>query len=205
MAEYNLQVPVSEAQVRKLKIGDTVYVSGEMVATVGLPTHQRMVKCLETGQPLPVKFNGVFFHLGGVVLERDGKWMFTFINPTTSTRFNNEMPAIIRGLNLRLIGGKGGLDQSSVQAMKEVGCAFLSFIGGGSFKLTQSIKEVKEVGWPELPYHYRLVRFVAEKIGPCTVAIDAHGNSIYQQLEDSIKQRAAGIIKEFAAPADTHC
>jgi fumarate hydratase subunit beta len=203
MAEYNLTVPVSEEQVRKLKLGDTVYLSGEVVCTVGLPTHQRMVQCIETGKPLPVEVDNVFLHLGGVVLEKNGKKMFTFINPTTSTRFNPYMPAIIRGLNLRVTGGKGGLDRNCLDAMKEVGCVFLSFIGGGSFSLTQGIKAVKAEGWSELIYHYRLVRFVVDKLGPAIVAIDANGNSVYQDIEDGIHKRFPEILKELETPLST--
>src|SRR5208283_2070151 len=97
----------------------------------------------------------------------------------TSTRFNPYMPKMIRHFGLRAVGGKGGLDTQTVQVMKEVGCVYLSYLGGGCAVLSESIKEVVAVEWQDLVLHYRLVKLRVEGLGPGTVGIDANGNSLY--------------------------
>ncbi len=201
MAIYNLKVPITEEQVRNLKVGDLVTISGEIVSTVGLPTHQRLIKCIEEGKAPPVEIDNVFLHLGGSMREINGKQEIVFMNPTTSTRFNPQMPQIIRHFNLRVTGGKAGLDSKSVEAMKEVGCVFLSFLGAGAYGLTRAVREVKAVGWGELIFHYRLLRFSVDKLGPAVVSIDAHGHSIYSEVEAGIKKQTPAILAELAKSA----
>ena len=65
------------------------------------------------------------------------------MNPTTSTRFNGFMPGFIRRLGLRAVGGKGGLDRACADAMREAGCVYLSFLGGGCPLLSDAIKAVR--------------------------------------------------------------
>lgn len=132
-SEYTLNTPLKKEDVAKLKLGDLVYLNGEIVITAGLPTHQRIMQYIENGQELPIDLeNAVFFHLGSYNREKNGKFEVLYVNPTTSTRFNPYMPTIIRKFHLRAVGGKGGLDKENVKAMKEVGCVYLSVLGAGS-------------------------------------------------------------------------
>jgi fumarate hydratase subunit beta len=193
--EHHLQLPIGEDAVRSLKAGDTVHLTGEIVLAAGLLTHQRIVEYMEAGKALPVDLRGgAMMHLAGYSREVDGKCEVLYINPTTSTRFNDYMPGIIKGLGLRLTGGKGGLDARSVQAMKEAGCAYLSFLGGGSTLLTRSLKEVVSVNWTDLIFHYRLVQVKVEELGPATVGIDAHGNSLYESLTREAESKLPEIL-----------
>jgi fumarate hydratase subunit beta len=104
-----------------------------------------------------------------------------YLNPTTSTRFNAHMPRLIRELGWHAVGGKGGLDQQCVEAMREACCVYLSFLGGGATLHSQAIRRVVEVGWSDMLVHYRLVRLAVEGLGPVTVGIDAHGRSLYAE------------------------
>ena len=192
---HHLKLPVSERDVRALTVGDTVYLHGEMVMAAGLLTHQRIIEYLEAGKPLPVDLKGgAMMHIAGYSREVDGRCEVLYINPTTNTRFNDYMPRIIAGLGLRLTGGKGGLDGRSVQAMREAGCAYLSFLGGGSTLLTKSLKEVISVNWTDLIFHYRLVKVRVEELGPATVGIDAHGGSLYETLTRDAQARVPDIL-----------
>ena len=119
------------------------------------------------------------------------------MNPTTSTRFNQLMPRIIRHFDLRAVGGKGGLDRACADAMKEVGCVYLSFLGGGSPLLSDAIKEVVAVAWEDLVAHYRLVKLRVEDLGPLVVAIDSKGNSLFEQLQKSARDRLGTILDEL--------
>ena len=192
-------MPISAEQARALKVGDTVLIDGDIVVSAGLPTYQRIADYVREGRELPIDLaQGVLFHLGSYSRETpQGDLEVLYINPTTSTRFNPLMPGIIRGLGLHAVGGKGGLDAACAQAMKEAGCVYLSFPGGGSALLSEALRGVLQVAWPELITHYRLVKLRVEGLGPATVGIDAHGNSVYDALKDSSRERLQQIVKEL--------
>ena len=192
-------MPISAEQARALKVGDTVLIDGDIVVSAGLPTYQRIAEYVREGRELPIALaQGVLFHLGSYSRETpQGELEVLYINPTTSTRFNPLMPGIIRGLGLHAVGGKGGLDAACAQAMQEAGCVYLSFPGGGSALLSEALRGVLQVAWPELITHYRLVKLRVEGLGPATVGIDAHGNSIYDTLKDSSRDRLQQILAEL--------
>ena len=96
---------------------------------------------------------------------------------------------LIRHFGLTAVGGKGGLDAGCVQAMQEVGCVYLSFFGGGAPLHSAAIEAVREVAYSDLVAHYRLVRLAVRGLGPLTVGIDAHGNSLFDTLQDQAQNR----------------
>jgi fumarate hydratase subunit beta len=199
MRVHHLTLPLDEAAVRDLELGDQVYLAGEIVITAGLPTHQRIMEHLEQDRPLPIDLDGAaLFHLGSYSREAEGRFEVLYMNPTTSTRFNPLMPTIIRRLRLRAVGGKGGLDQACAEAMREVGCVYLSFLGGGATLLSQAIKAVVRVTWDDLISHYRLVTLRVEELGPLTVGIDARGNSLYHDIKSAAEQRLPEILRQLA-------
>ncbi len=189
-----VRTPATEDEVRALKLGDQVVLDGLIVMTAGIPTHQRLLECVEKGVSPPIDMRGAtLLHFGGQS-EIDGdKFSLSYINPTTSTRFNNIMPKLIPGLGLRMVGGKGGLSNECAVAMREAGCVYLSFIGGGCTLFSDAIREVVDIGWKDMLTHYRLLALRAEGLGPATVAIDAHGNSLYDQIDRRAKQRMAEV------------
>ncbi len=197
---HQLQMPLSEDAVRSLNIGDQVYLDGEVILTAGMPTHQRILDHLDNGLPLPIDLRGAaLLHLGSYSREVDGKFEVLYLNPTTSTRFNDFMPRLIRQLGLRAVGGKGGLDEGCAKAMQEAGCVYLSFLGGGCTLLSEAIREVVSVDWSDLVHHYRLVRLRVQGLGPATVGIDAHGNSLYGNLTADAEERLPRIMEVLKA------
>jgi fumarate hydratase subunit beta len=196
---HRLRLPLGEAAIRALAPEDQVLLDGEIVVTIGQPTHQRIVEWLAAGRPLPVNVRGgAFFHLSCFNRERGGGFEALYMNPTTSTRLAAFMPAIIRGLGPRLVGGKGGLDAACVEAMREAGCAYLSFLGGGNVLHAEAIRGVVAVHWTDLIPQFRLVVLRVEGLAG-TVAIDAHGNSIYARLRDSANERLPRIFEALGA------
>ena len=192
---HELTLPLSEARVRELRVGDMVSLTGAVTVSIGIPTHQRMVQAVRQGEALPVDLQGgAFFHLSTYVREQDGSAVPLYLNPSTSTRYNAWMPDIVRGLGLRLVGGKGGLDDASVAALRECGCAYLSFLGGGAPLLSRALRGVRSSHWNEYISQFRLLTLDVSALGPCTVAIDAHGESIYDKLRDRAKGRMPDIL-----------
>jgi fumarate hydratase subunit beta len=197
---HHLQFPLTRNQAMSLRVGDSVYLSGNIVVTAGLPSHRRIMECLESGAALPIDLKGsALLHIGSYSRERDGEFEVLYINPTTSTRFNFCMPTIIRKLELCAVGGKGGLDAASSRAMQEVGCVYLSFLGGGCTLLSRSIRKVVSVSWNDLVPQYRLVKLLVEDLGPATVGIDAHGNNVYEDLQRDAKSKLPEILETLNA------
>lgn len=200
MSEFRtITLPMTEDVARSLKLGEMIYLEGEINATAGIPTHARILDCLDKDVALPVDLNrAAFFHLGSYSEEKDGEFDVLYMNPTTSTRFNPVMPRIIRELNLSCVGGKGGLDANSAAALKEVGGVYLSFLGGGCPLLSDAIRRVVHVAWQDMISHYRLVVLEVEKLGPLTVAIDANGNSLYDNLAEDAAARRGKVLEKLA-------
>jgi fumarate hydratase class I len=174
-----LQAPFTEDKVRKLKVGDMVEISG-VVFTGRDAVH----KWLHEGNEPPVSFkNGIIYHCGPVVLKKKGKWVVTAAGPTTSTREEPYQAGIIERLGVRAIIGKGGMGEKTRLACQKFGCVYLHAVGGAAQVLAECIREVENVygleqfGSPEAIWQLRVEKF------PVVVTIDAHGNSLHQQIE----------------------
>jgi fumarate hydratase subunit beta len=199
-AEFRtLRMPLSREDARSLRAGDMVLLDGEITITAGLPTHQRLLRCAEEGRDPPIALaGGSLLHLGSYSRETpEGGLEVLYMNPTTSTRFNALMPRLIRHFGLTAVGGKGGLDAACAGAMAEVGCVYLSFLGGGAPLHSAAIRAVREVAWNDLVAHYRLVRLAVEGLGPVTVGIDAQGRSLYHSLQERAAARLPAILAQL--------
>ncbi len=195
-----LRLPLSRADARALKLGDVVALEGEAVVTIGLPTHRRIVGCIREGIPLPFDLaGGTFLHLSICSREAGGRIDPLYVNPTTSTRFNPLMPTIIRHFGLGATGGKGGLDAECVRAMQEVGCVYLSIPGGASALLSGGVTQVLGTAWDDFIMQFRLTRIRLDGFGPLTVAIDAHGGSLYDDLARAARERLPQILERLKA------
>lgn len=195
-----LTLPLSPQTARSLKVGQQVLLDGEVTVTVGFPTHKRMVAALQAGQSLPIDLRGgSFFHMGTCCYEKDGRHYPHYVNPTTSTRFDALMPTIVRSLGLTAIGGKGGVGEAVVDALRETGGVYLAMPGGASPLLSAGVVERLETAWDDLIEQFRLSRFVLKGFGPLTVGVDAHGNSLYRTLSERAQDRLPAILARLEA------
>ena len=193
-----LRLPLAEADVRSLKVGDQVCLTGPVTMTIGLPTHKRMADLLERGEPLPLDLSGgAFVHLSSFNRETAAGHEALYLNPTTSTRYNDLMPTIISKSGVRVVGGKGGLSAPSVAALREAGCVYLSFLGGGCTLLSHAIRGVASVHWNEYISQFRLTTLDVERLAPAVVAIDANGNSIYDSVGARARSRMPEILRRL--------
>ncbi|MGW3473134.1 fumarate hydratase C-terminal domain-containing protein [Saccharopolyspora sp. NPDC000995] len=195
-----IELPAGEDVVRDLRAGDLVHLTGEIVISAGLPTYRRLLAEMRQGIEPPLDLRGrALFHVGSLGEEINGEYHLLYLNPTTSTRFDPEMPDLIRGLGIRFAGGKGGLGEESVRAMQKTGCVYLGFLGGGCTLLSDAIRRVTGVHWTEMVEHYRLVQVEVDRLGPLTVGIDAHSRSIYRELRDDAQARLPEILAELSS------
>lgn len=194
----SIDLPMSREAAAGLRLGEMVSLNGPIVVTAGIPTHERLMDCMRRGEAPPIDMRGAaFFHLGSYSRETEEGFEVLYMNPTTSTRFNPMMPELIRHFGLRCVGGKGGLDAHCAAALKEVGGVYLSFLGGGAQIISDGIRRIRKVAWSDLVAHYRLVELEVEALGPLTVAIDAHGNSLYDQIAEEAALRRAAILERM--------
>jgi fumarate hydratase class I len=175
--EVALTTPLDEATVRSLKVGDVVLVSGQMF-TGRDAVHAHLVK-----HDPPVDLRGAALYHCGPVVRKDGDtWSVTAAGPTTSIREEPYQADIIRRYGVRAVIGKGGMGARTLAALKESGAVYLNAVGGAAQFYARTIEGVDgvslmEFGTPEAMWHLRVKEF------PAIVTMDAHGNSLHQELE----------------------
>jgi len=130
MAEYHLTTPISEEQVRKLKTGDILFISGTVLSSRDAG-HRRALEYLNKGKPLPVNFSGMaLYHVGPVVKKEGDKWKIVSAGPTTSARLEMYEAEFIEKTGVRVIIGKGGMGSKTAEACKKFGAVYTIFTGG---------------------------------------------------------------------------
>ena len=175
--EIALNAPLSEKDVRALKVGDVVMVSGPMF-TGRDAVHSHLMK-----NPPPVDLNGsVLYHCGPVVVKEGESWRITAAGPTTSIREEPYQGEIIKRYGIRAVIGKGGMGAKTLAALKEHGAVYLNAIGGAAQFYARAIEKVDgvsllEFGTPEAMWHLTVKDF------PAIVTMDAHGNSLHKDIE----------------------
>ncbi|MEX3007706.1 fumarate hydratase C-terminal domain-containing protein [Hoeflea sp. TYP-13] len=195
---HELTLPLTDADIQTLEIGDLVYLTGDIVVTVGLPTHKRIAEFIDAGKKLPMDIeNGILCQVGCYVEEQGGKKVSRYINPSTSTRFEPYLPTIIAGTGVKAIGGKGGVGPETIAAMKKHGCVYLSFIGGASALTSEAVLDVVDVAWEDFIVQFRLTRLRVKQLGPLTVGVDARGNCLYTNLKNDAQQMLDGLMDEL--------
>jgi fumarate hydratase class I len=185
--EVLLRAPLTEEQVRLLKVGDVVLISGEMY-TGRDAVHAYLMK-----NPPPVDLHGaVLYHCGPVMLKEGETWTVKAAGPTTSIREEPYQAHVIREYGVRAVIGKGGMGKKTLAALKECGAVYLNGIGGAAQYYARSIEKVlgvhlMEFGVPEAMWHLRVNNFVA------IVTMDAHGNSLHADVEKETGEHLAEL------------
>jgi fumarate hydratase, class I len=191
--EVPLQPPLNEEQVRKLKVGDVVLISGE-VYTGRDAVHSYLMK-----HAPPVSLQGtVLYHCGPVVLKNNGSYKITAAGPTTSIREEPYQAEIIKRYGVRAVMGKGGMGAQTLAGLKDWGAVYLNAIGGAAQYYSRCIEDVLgvhllEFGVPEAMWHLRVRDF------PAIVTMDANGNSLHADVEKA----SATVLASLAEPVFT--
>jgi len=188
--EIPLTMPLSEDQVRALKVGDVLLLSGTMHMGRDVLHHHLMT------HESPVNLDGgVIYHCGPVALKKGDTWFMNAAGPTTSIREEPFQGEIIRKFKVRAVIGKGGMGAKTLAALKDVGAVYLSAIGGAAQYYAKCIEKVDgvdllEFGVPEAMWH------VSVKDFPVIVTMDAHGNSLHAEVE----KISAAELSKFVEP-----
>src|SRR4030042_1923982 len=145
MTTYKLRTPVSEAEIRKLKVNDVLYITGTVV-TARDQAHRRALEYSKQGKPLPINLEGLaLFHCGPVMSKQGERWVAIAAGPTTSTRMELFEAEFIEKFKVRVIVGKGGMGEKTADAMAKYGAVYGAFTGGAAVLAAKAIKRVKNV------------------------------------------------------------
>lgn len=182
----SLQAPISEEEIRKLKVGDVVEINGMMYTG-----RDAIHKYLSTNEA-PINLNGqIIYHCGPVMLkDEEGNWEVKAAGPTTSIREEPYQGDIMKKFGIRAVMGKGGMGARTLKALEEHGGVYLNAIGGAAQYYADCIKSVEGVdlmqfGIPEAMWHLRVEKFRA------VVTMDSHGNSLHKDIELSSLEKLA--------------
>ncbi|MDP4085541.1 MAG: fumarate hydratase [Bacillota bacterium] len=181
-----LQAPISEEQIRSLKVGDVVQING-MMYTGRDAIHKHL-----TDHESPVDLNGqIVYHCGPVMLkDEEGVWHVKAAGPTTSIREEPYQGDIMKKFGIRAVIGKGGMGPKTLAALSEFGGVYLNAIGGAAQYYADCIKSVEGVdlmqfGIPEAMWHLKVEGFTA------VVTMDSHGNSLHADVDKSSLEKLA--------------
>jgi fumarate hydratase class I len=187
--EYVLSTPLTEEEIRKLKVGDVVLLNGR-VYTGRDALHKYLLN-----HDSPVDLSGAaLYHCGPVMLkDEEGNWQVKAAGPTTSMREEPYQGDILRKFGIRAVIGKGGMGPKTLEALREVGAVYLNAIGGAAQFYAEKIEGVdgvdflEEFGIPEAMWHLRVKDFLA------VVTMDSHGNSLHAEIKEASQKRLAEL------------
>jgi fumarate hydratase subunit beta len=197
MAVYHLKTPISEGEIRKLKVNDVLYITGTIV-TARDQAHRRALEYFKQGKPLPINLEGLaVFHCGPVVSKEGEKWVAVAAGPTTSTRMDIFEDEFIKNFKVRVVIGKGGMGKKTTDAMAKYGAVYGAFTGGAAILAAKAIKNVRGVEWLDLGTPEALWIFEVEDFGPLTVAIDSHGNNLFTDVAKTVEENRKRIYEKL--------
>jgi len=192
MAEYHLNSPFKEEDIRQLHVGDLVTFDGLLFGIRDLT----QIYMFDHKHEPPVSLAGApCIHTAPSLRKTpEGKWEKICVGTTTSTRMERFSPDLIGKYGVRAIIGKGGLMEGSLKAMQQFGAVYLAIVGGAAALETKQIVEVEKVYWEHL-IPEALYQFKVKDFGPLTVAMDSHGGNLYSEVKAEAERRLPKIYE----------
>lgn len=202
----SLNMPITDDQIRDLRIGDSVILNGIML-TGRDDVHKWIIDTFiektrdPTGDDLevynkikPLLDGGIIYHCGPVVsMLEDGSYKFVAAGPTTSIREEPYQSRVMEHFNLKGVIGKGGMGDKTLKGCQDTPAVYLHAIGGAATLIAQSVEKVLDVykldfGVPEAIWVLQVKDF------PAVVTMDSHGESIHSEIEKQSKKALDALI-----------
>lgn len=195
MAEYHLKSPLTDEDVKKLKLGDTVYISGECFTC-----RSRLQKYIfdeDNVLPFDTKDRNILIHNGPIVVKENGKWRLVSFMPTSSIRFEKWGAKSVSEWNLKMIVGKTTMGKKTAEMMKEKKCVHVSprSVSPNLWIDSIEVQDVylyDELGRIEAAWFFKL-----NDLGPFIVDIDAEGNNYFDCLDKEIADKKDAALREL--------
>ena len=193
MAVHQVTFPITEpAEILKLRAGDEVTVQGHIIGI----RDRTQIRIFDQGVEPPMDLSGAFLlHTAPNVRKLGpGRYEKLCIGTTTSARMVRFTEGLGSQYGVRAIAGKGGLPDEAIEPMAKHGMVYFALVGGAAALETTQIEEIEEVFWEELMPEC-LWKFRVKDFGPLIVGIDAHGNSLFHDVQEQAQEK----LKELFA------
>ncbi|HJV91385.1 MAG TPA: FumA C-terminus/TtdB family hydratase beta subunit [Holophagaceae bacterium] len=190
-----LTTPITEDQIRQLKVGDEVLLNGKVVLSRDMGH-----KYMKENKPewlKPILEGMVIYHCGPVVKKNaDGSWSFVAAGPTTSIREEPYQADVLDTYKVRGVIGKGGMGKKTSDGLVKTGAVYLHATGGAGSLLAERVKRVvdvhmlEEFGSPEAFWVIEVEDF------PVVVTMDSHGGSLHEVVLATAQERAKALMEK---------
>ena len=201
MAHHVLEMPISEEQVRQLRVGDTVTLERTLYGI----RDATLIHLFDHGRTTRFDLNGhAVIHTAPNVRkvepnpENPVGYAPLCIGTTTSQRMERFTRPLMEREGVRIIIGKGGMGPRTLEAFRDLGGAYLAIVGGAAALETTWIEAIEDVDLDDLNPE-SLWRFRIKGFGPLLVGMDAHGGSLYARVQDEVAARRAAILAGIGA------
>jgi fumarate hydratase class I len=192
-----MKTPLTEDQIRALKVGDKVLLSGQIV-TGRDRVHKHLFNERPNKGDIPFNLDGgALYHCGPVIRQMSGEYEFLAGGPTTSSRVEMYQADVIERYGIRAVIGKGGMGERTLEALAEHGCVYLHTISGAAVYLAERVKNVAgvwkldEFGAAEAMWLLEVEDF------PAIVTMDTHGGNLHGEIKRYSLEAMKGLL---AAP-----
>ena len=196
MAHYQLTMPVTEEQVRQLRVNDTVTLESTLFGI----RDATQIHMLDRGRSTRFDLNGhAVIHTAPNVRKVEKSEAFpagyqpVCIGTTTSDRMERFTRPLMERFGVRFIVGKGGMREGSLEAFRDLGGAYLAIVGGTAALETTWIEQIEDVDLDDLNPE-SLWKFRIRHFGPLLVAMDSHGGSLYTEVRADVDARRAEVL-----------
>jgi L(+)-tartrate dehydratase beta subunit len=201
MTHHVLDMPVGEAQVRLLKVGDTVTLERTLYGI----RDATLIHMFDRGRKtrLDLKGHAVIHtapNVRKVEVSPDAPVGYAplCIGTTTSQRMERFTRPLMERDGVRIIIGKGGMGPGSLAAFRDLGGVYLAIVGGAAALETTWIEAIEDVDMDDL-HPESLWRFRIKGFGPLMVAMDSHGGSLYARVNEDAAAKRAAILASIGA------
>lgn len=201
MAHHTLHMPCTEADARALRAGDTVTLQETLFGI----RDATQIHMFDHGRRTRFDLRGhAVIHTAPNVRKVDPSntnqagYEAVCIGTTTSDRMERFTRPLMQREGVRIVIGKGGLRDDSARAFQELGGAYLAVIGGAAALETTWITAIEDVDLDDLNPE-SLWRFAIRDFGPLIVGMDAHGGSLYRDVQVSVEARRAAVLAKMGA------
>ena len=203
MAHHELQMPVSEAQVRALRVNDTVTLQRTLYGI----RDATQIHMFDRGRQARFDLKGhAVIHTAPNVKKVPVSSTFpagyeaVCIGTTTSDRMERFTEPLMQQYGVRLIVGKGGLREGSSKAFAAMGGAYLAIVGGTAALETTWVEQIEDVDMDDLNPE-SLWKFRIKDFGPLLVAMDSVGGSLYSVVQQEALSRRAQVLADLGVRA----
>jgi L(+)-tartrate dehydratase beta subunit len=196
VAHHDLEPPLAEAQVRRLRVGDTVTLNGTLYGI----RDATQIHMFDRGRRTRFDLRGhAVLHTAPNVKKVEPSaahpagYAPICVGTTTSARMERFTRPLMQQHGVRLIIGKGGFGEPSLAAFRELGGAYLVVVGGAAALETTWIEAIEDVDLDHLNPE-SLWRFRVKGFGPLLVGMDSHGGSLYREVAAAARARREAVL-----------